>query len=281
MTILVFGAGGQVGREALARGGESVVSARRAEADLGETGAAARLIARVRPAAVINAAAFTAVDRAESERALAFRVNAEAAGEIARAAADAGARLIHLSTDYVFDGSAAGPLAEDAPTGPLSAYGQSKLEGEQRVLGACPGAIVLRTSWVFAGHGANFVRTMLRLAAEKKPLRIVADQRGGPTPAGALADACLALARRDGPGGIYHLQGAPAVSWAEFAKAIFAAAALDATVEPIATANYPTPARRPLYTVLDCSKIARDYGIVQPDWRAHLPSIVAELKGNS
>jgi dTDP-4-dehydrorhamnose reductase len=279
MTILVFGPGGQVGADALRLGGADVIGAARADADLSAPGAAAALIARLRPAAIINAAAYTAVDKAESERDLAFRINADAAAEIAAAAFRCGARLVHLSTDYVFDGRALAPIDETAPTAPLSVYGESKRAGEVAVLAQHQGAVVVRTSWVFAPHGANFVRTMLRIGKTRDIVSVVDDQRGGPTPADAIAALCLSIARANGPAGIFHFQGAPAASWADFAEAIFAEAGLPTRIERILTSGYPTPAKRPLYTVLNCSRIARDYGAAQPDWRQALPAAVAALKG--
>jgi dTDP-4-dehydrorhamnose reductase len=161
----------------------------------------------------------------------------------------------------------------------LNVYGATKLEGEGAVLAADPSAAVIRTSWVYAAHGANFVKTMLRLAEMKDEVSIVGDQRGGPTPASAIADACLTIASRpDGPGGLYHFQGAPAASWADFAEAIFAAAGKNVRVNRILTRDYKTPALRPLHTVLDCAKIRREYGISQPDWRYDLAGVVRRLQ---
>ena len=199
----------------------------------------------------------------------------------AAAAARAGARLVHLSTDYVFDGRVRGPLDEAAPTGPLNVYGATKLEGERLVAAALPGAVILRTSWVYAAHGANFVRTMLRLAETRNELSIVGDQIGGPTPAAAIGEACLDIALKDaGPGGLYHFQGAPPATWADFAEAIFAAAGKAVKVNPIPTRDYPSPAARPLQTVLNCAKILRAYGVRQPDWRASLADIVGRLQNS-
>lgn len=283
MKIALFGAGGQVGAEMIAAAASypalSLFPLGRADADLTDPGAAAQLIKRIMPDVVINAAAWTAVDRAESETSTAFRINAAAAGEIAEACAACGSRLIHLSTDYVFAGDRKGsPLDETVPTGPLNVYGASKLRGEEYAAANLPAAIILRTSWVYSAHGANFVRTMLRLAETRDSVSVVDDQIGGPTPASSIAFACLTMARHaNGPGGVYHFQGAPAASWAEFAEAIFAAAGKNVSVNRIATADYPTPARRPLYTVLNCSKILRDYGIKCPDWRVDLAQTVNRL----
>lgn len=281
MHVLLFGASGQVGREtvdAARRRGVRLTSLSRAECDLTAPGAGAETIERLRPDAVINAAAWTAVDKAETDGPAAHRLNAEAPGELAAAANAAGARFVHLSTDYVFDGAAAAPLDETAPTAPLNAYGMTKLDGERAVL-AFPAAVVIRTSWVYAAHGANFVKTMLRLSETKNELSVVSDQAGGPTPAAAIAAACLDIAtRKDGHGGLYHFQGAPAASWAEFAEAIFAAAGKAVRVNKILTREYQTPASRPLYTVLNCAKIRRDYGISQPDWRSDLAVTVRRLQ---
>jgi dTDP-4-dehydrorhamnose reductase len=284
MPILLFGASGQVGREtvdAAARRGLRLTAFSRAQADLSTPGAGAAAIAALKPEAVINAAAWTAVDKAETESAVARRLNAEAPAELAEACARSGARFIHLSTDYVFDGAAPGPLDETAPTGPLNVYGATKLEGELASLAAHPASVIIRTSWVYAAHGANFVRTMLRLAETKTELSIVGDQIGGPTPAAAIAGACIDIAmRKDGPGGLYHYQGAPPVSWAAFAEAIFAAAEKSVTVNEILTHDYKTPASRPLRTVLNCAKILAHYGVRQPDWRDGLASVIKRLQNS-
>lgn len=281
MKLALLGATGQVGREiaAIARAdGVDIATLSRGDADLLVPGAAAAAIMRLRPSIIINAAAWTAVDKAESEPDRAFRVNASAVAEIAAAAAETGARLIHLSTDYVFAGDADRPLAEDAPVGPLNVYGASKLEGERLALAADPGCVILRTSWVYAPHGQNFVRTMLRLSQTRSDAQIVSDQIGGPTPAASIAAAALAVAaRRGGAVGIFHFQGAPAASWAEFAAAVFAAAGRRVEIRRITSAEFPSAARRPLRAILDCSRIKREYGIEQPDWRVDLPSTVARL----
>lgn len=277
--ILLFGVNGQVGHETIAAAGDAVAITplTRADADLSVAGAAAAAIARLQPDVVINAAAWTAVDKAEAEADAARRLNALAPAEIAAASRDVGARLVHLSTDYVFDGASAAPIGEDAATNPLNVYGATKLEGERLALAEHPGAVVIRTSWVFSAYGGNFVKTMLRLSETRDALDVVADQIGGPTPASAIAKACLAVGLADGPGGIYHFQGAPTASWADFAEAIFAAAGRSVRVRRIATREYPTPARRPLHTVLDCGKLKRDYDVGQPDWRPALAACVARL----
>ncbi len=285
MRVLLFGAAGQVGRETVeaARRREiDLLALTRAEADLSTPGAGARAIADARPDAVINAAAWTAVDKAETEIEVARRLNASAPAELAGAAAAAGARFVHLSTDYVFDGDAAGAISEKAEVAPVNVYGATKFEGERLAAAAHPGAVIVRTSWVYAAHGANFIRTMLRLAQTKAEVSVVADQVGGPTPAAAIAEACLDIAmQRAGPAGVYHFQGAPPTSWADFAEAIFEAAGKPVKVNRIQTRDYKTPALRPLRTVLDCSKIERDYGVRQPNWRAGLADIVGRLQTGS
>ncbi|MFT4012834.1 MAG: dTDP-4-dehydrorhamnose reductase [Paracoccus sp. (in: a-proteobacteria)] len=279
--LLVFGRTGQVARE-LARLAPEARFLGRDSADLSDPAACARVLTAARPAAVINAAAHTAVDRAESEPDLAHAVNAAAPAAMARAAASLGVPFLHISTDYVFDGSGDAPWREGDPTGPLGVYGASKLAGERGIAAAGGQWAVLRTSWVFSAHGANFVKTMLRLGAEREELGVVADQHGGPTPARDIAGACLAMiaAMRSDPtqGGIYHFAGAPDCTWADFARAIMAQAGLACRVRGIATSDYPTPARRPGNSRLDCGAIQRDFGIARPDWRAGLAQVITELQ---
>ena len=285
MRVLVFGATGQVGNALAvraARHGVAVTALGRAEADLLAPEAVARLVAHAEADAVINAAAYTAVDKAESEPEIARAVNAAAPGAMAQAAARRGLPFLHISTDYVFDGAPGRPWREDDPTGPLGVYGATKLAGEELVRAAGGRHAILRTAWVFSAHGGNFLKTMLRLGAERDTLRVVEDQRGGPTPAAAIADALLviarALAEARGDSGTWHFAGAPAVSWAEFARAIFAARGGTApVVEGIASSEWPTPARRPMNSVLDCSAIKRDFGIAQPDWRAGVAEVIEAL----
>ena len=278
--LLVFGRTGQVARE-LARIAPGARFAGRDEADLADPAACAALIRAARPRAVVNAAAWTAVDRAEAEPEAARRVNAEAPGAMAAACAALGVPFVQISTDYVFDGSGDAPRAEDAPTAPLGVYGRTKLEGERAVAAAGGQWAVLRTSWVFSAHGTNFVRTMRRLGAERPRLTVVADQIGGPTAARDIAGAVLAMAERmvadPAAGGLYHFAGSPNVSWADFARAIFAQSGLAPEVVDIPTADYPTPARRPLNSRLDCAAITRDFGIARPDWRASLDPVIEEL----
>lgn len=279
--ILVFGRSGQVARE-LARLAPDARYLGRDQADLGDPDACARAIRAHAPAAVINAAAYTAVDRAEEEEALATTINGAAPAAMAAACAGLGVPLVHISTDYVFDGVGDAPFAPDHPPAPLNAYGRSKLAGEEGVRAAGGAHAILRSSWVFSAHGSNFVRTMLRLGAARDSLRVVADQIGGPTPARAIAEACLTIAQalRDEPGktGIYHFSGAPDTSWAGFARAIMVQAGLPCRIEDIPTSAYPTPATRPLNSRLDCADLAV-FGLQRPDWRQGLHDVLQELKG--
>lgn len=278
--ILVFGQTGQVARELAALAPDALCLGRD-RADLTDPAACAAAIIAQRPAAVINAAAWTAVDKAEAEEEAATVVNGTAPGAMAQACAAQGIPLVHISTDYVFDGHGSLPFAPDHPTAPLSAYGRSKLAGERAVRAAGGPHVILRTSWVFSAHGANFVKTMLRLGAERPVLRVVGDQTGSPTPAAAIAAACLTIADRlrSDPqlSGTHHFAGTPDTTWAGFARAIIAAASLPAQVEDITTADWPTPARRPANSRLDCSSLERTSGIVRPDWRAGLAAVLADL----
>ncbi|MGV0909081.1 dTDP-4-dehydrorhamnose reductase [Martelella sp. FOR1707] len=277
--ILVFGQSGQVATE-LKRILPDAVFLSRQEADLANPAACAVAIAEHRPAAVINAAAYTAVDKAESDEETALNVNATAPGAMARAAAELGIPFVHISTDYVFAGTGDKPFSPDDPTAPLGAYGRTKLAGEQLVARAGGPFAILRTSWVFSAHGGNFVKTMLRLAESRDSLTIVADQIGGPTSARAIALACKVMAeqliRDPAKSGIYHFSGAPDTSWADFARAIFEMAGRAVTVTDIPTSDYPTPAARPLNSRLDCSTLSA-FGLARPDWRADLAHVLTEL----
>jgi len=278
MKILVFGRSGQVARE-LQRQGE-VIALDRAEADLADPPACAGAIAAHAPDLVINAAAWTAVDSAETHEAEATVINGAAPGAMAQSCARQSIPFLHISSDYVFDGAGQGAFAPDHPTAPLGAYGRSKLAGEVAVRAARGQAAILRTSWVFSAHGANFVRTMLRLSQTRDTLSIVADQVGGPTPAADIATALLAMGRAMAagqPGGSYHFSGAPDVSWADFAREIFARAGRSTQVSDIPTRDYPTPAARPLNSRLDCASLAADFAIIRPDWRAGLGAVLEEL----
>lgn len=289
MKALIFGRTGQLAIELARRAPDGVdpVMLGRDAADLASPETCARAVTETDADIVINAAAYTAVDQAEAEPELARLVNARSPGAMARAAAARGLPFIHVSTDYVFDGSGERPWREDDPTGPLGVYGQTKLEGERAVLDAGGTAIILRTAWVFSAHGRNFVKTMLRLGAERQDLSIVADQRGGPTAAADIADAMWtiadAFAKGKGVPGIYHFSGAPAVTWADFAEAIFATSrriTAAPRVRRIATSEYPTPARRPANSVLDCTRIRETYGIAQPDWRQSLVQVIEEIEAD-
>jgi len=255
----------------------------RREIDLRNPGSATSHIARARPDWIINTSAYTAVDQAEREPELAFAINETGAGEIAEAAAAVGARMVHISTDYVFDGRTAQPLTEESPTGPLNVYGQSKLAGEEAVRRNCRAAMIIRTSWLYSPSDSNFVRTVLRLAAGRDELRIVADQIGCPTSATDLAKALIALLARASKGGgeTYHFAGRVACSWADFARGIIATSVefggKPANVVSIATKDYPTPAIRPAYTVLDCGKFDRDFGFERPGWPDAVRPVVTEL----
>lgn len=280
MRLLVFGRTGQVATE-LARRLPGGVTARflgRDRADLSDPAACA---ARVRDCdAVINAAAWTAVDRAETDEAAATVVNGAAPGAMAVACAALGVPFVHVSTDYVFDGAGDRPFRPEDPTGPLGAYGRSKLAGEQAVRASGARHLILRTSWVVSAHGANFVKTMLRLGAERAALTVVADQIGGPTPAAAIAEALITATRAmvgGATGGTHHFAGAPDTSWADFAREIMARAGLACAITDIPTSAYPTPARRPANSRLDCSGFEAAFGIPRPDWRAGLDDILQEL----
>ena len=280
MTVLVFGATGQVARDLARRGGVTCLD--RVAADLSDPAACAAAIRTHAPVAVINAAAYTAVDRAEEEEPLATVINGAAPGTMAVECAALAIPFVQISTDYVFDGTGTVPWRPQDTTGPLGAYGRSKLAGERAVVAAGGTHAILRTSWVVSAHGANFVKTMLRLGAERDTLTVVADQIGGPTPARDIAAACLKMAEtlktEPNKGGIYHFAGAPDVSWAGFAREIMVQAGLTCEITDIPTSAYPTPAARPANSRLDCSTLETAFGITRPDWRAGLAQILQDLK---
>lgn len=282
MRTLVFGGTGIVGRATVraARGrGWAALGLARGQADITDRGRVERMIDLFRPQLVVNCAAFTQVDACESERERAFRVNGVAAGEVAAAAAAAGAHVIHLSTDYVFDGEGREPYREEDPTAPRSVYGASKLDGEERVLNAAPAALVVRTSWVFGAGGANFVDSMRRLIARgQNPLRVVADQLGAPTWAGFLARALLDLGE-SGASGRVHYQNREPVSWFDFAREIARACGASVEVVPVATAEFPRPAPRPAYSVLSVERFETLTGRPVEGWRAGLELHVRETGG--
>ncbi|HET7842837.1 MAG TPA: dTDP-4-dehydrorhamnose reductase [Xanthomonadales bacterium] len=300
MSVLLLGADGQVGFElhrllpsvantiATTRIGVLPGVAPCRALDLAVPGAAAALIAEVRPRWVVNAAAYTAVDRAEDEPALAQRVNGDALGEIGNAARAVGARVLHFSTDYVFSGEGTRPWREDDATGPRNAYGRSKLAGEQALAASGCQYLLLRTAWVYGARGRNFLRTMLKLGRDRDELSVVADQRGTPTSSRAIAAGALACMLRADAGsdvrwGTYHLSCAGESSWHEFATAIFAGAAhasllaKQPTVHAIASAAYPTRAIRPAWSVLDCTRVAETFGVRLPAWREALDLVLGEL----
>ncbi|MGV6492662.1 dTDP-4-dehydrorhamnose reductase [Stenotrophomonas rhizophila] len=296
MTVLLFGGNGQLGQElqrALAPLGTLVATTRSGTlpdgsacetADFNEPESLAVLLDRVRPEVVVNAAAYTAVDRAEDDRDAAWRANAEAPGVIARWCAAVGVPLVHYSTDYVFDGQGTRPYREDDATAPLGVYGASKLAGEEAIRAAGGRHLIFRTAWVYASHSANFLRTMLRVGAERDVLRVVADQVGTPTPAALIADVTAqALQHAGGLSGTWHLTATGETSWHGFAEAIFDEAvstgklARAPKVEAITTADYPTPARRPAYSHLDVRKLESDFGIGLPNWQEGLKRVIAAL----
>jgi dTDP-4-dehydrorhamnose reductase len=291
-TVLVFGGEGQVGRAFAETSPPSewrVVTVSHAEADVTDPTAVETALHQHRPKYVVNAAAYTAVDKAESERDICTHVNCDGAGIVARAAAAANVPLIHLSTDYVFNGSKVGPWNEDDSVGALSVYGASKEAGERAVRESHPRHIILRTSWVFGVHGSNFVRTMLRLAETRDELRIVADQHGKPTDAADIARASLAIVARieakppQRPFGTFHFAGKRATTWFGFAESIFEEAgkrgARVPQLVPISTAEYPTPAKRPANSVLDCAKIESIYGVIPRLWSEGLAACLDHLIG--
>lgn len=278
MKTLAFGRTGQVATELQLRA--DVIALDRHAADLNDPAACAAAIHAHKPDVVINAAAYTAVDRAEEDAATAQTVNADAPAAMAHACAELGIPFLHISTDYVFDGSGTTPWKVDDTIAPLGVYGATKAAGEAAVRAAGSAHAILRTSWVFSARGANFVKTMLRLSETRDTLSVVNDQIGGPTPAGGIADALLIMARAmvgGQKGGTYHYAGAPPVSWECFARETFAAAGRPVTVTGIPTTDYPTQAKRPINSRLDCSLLKTDFDISPPDWKTDLAKIVSEL----
>lgn len=297
MTVLVFGGNGQVGQEllrTLAPLGTVVATTRSGVlpdgtacevADFGQPDSLPALLDRLQPSVVVNAAAYTAVDRAEQDAEAAFAANALAPGVIARWCAAHGLPLVHYSTDYVFDGQGNAPYREDQPTAPLGVYGTSKRDGEDAVRAAGGRHLIFRTAWVYASHGANFLRTMLRVGAERDELRVVADQIGTPTPAALIAEVTAQALQHQGQlSGTWHLTASGQTSWHGFAEAIFAEAvsggllAKAPRVQAISSAEYPTPARRPAWSVLDNVRLQQDFGIVLPPWREGLQRVIGELR---
>jgi dTDP-4-dehydrorhamnose reductase len=293
MRILLFGSNGQVGaafRGLGLRAEDHLIAVGREQCDLSDVSAVRRTVRQAEPDVIVNAAAYTAVDRAETDRDLCFAINAEAPAAMAEEAVAGDATLLHYSTDYVFDGSKAALWQEDDLTGPLNVYGASKLAGEQHIAatGAC--YAIFRTSWVYSNHGSNFLKSMMRLGGERPELRIVDDQRGAPTSAKAIAEATMRVLSGSAasgrpafggaalPAGIYHMTAGGATTWCGFARAIFAGSGLtpQPKVSAIASSEYPTPARRPMNSVLSNDKFQRTFGFRLPDWEKQLEQVLAE-----
>jgi dTDP-4-dehydrorhamnose reductase len=291
-TILVTGANGQLGMElqhiAQEYTGFHFVFTTRHEMPLDDMAAIEKVINEHKPAYVVNCAAYTAVDKAETEKELAYQINAEAAGVIASTCKKNNAQLIHISTDYVFKGDGNRPYSEDDPTDAVNLYGDSKLQGEKKVLKEDPSSIIIRTAWVYSAFGKNFVKTMLRLMSEKERINVVSDQYGTPTYAADLAEAIMKIitvlddankqAATNDYGGIYHFSNDGNISWYDFAVAIRDLSASTCVVNPIPTAQYPTPASRPAYSVLDKSKIRGTFGVIIKDWKGSLANCLKQLQ---
>lgn len=287
MKILIIGASGQLGRE-LQRTVPSewgVTAIDTADCDITDSAAVATLIEGLRPDAVVNCAAYTAVDQAETERETADAVNWHAVENLARVAATVDAVLVHISTDYVFDGESCVPYRESDPTAPINHYGAGKLRGEQAIAESGCRGITIRTQWLYSPYGKNFVKTMLRLAEQHREVRVVADQRGCPTAADDLAAAIVAIlpavvADRSLRGEVFHFASKGEATWCEFAEEIFRVAECDCRAVAITTKDYPTAARRPRNSVLDCTKICKRFCLEQPDWRESLRRNIERIKKN-
>jgi len=288
MRVLITGAAGQVGSELANRAGVHAISVDRQQLDITDAVAVLQLIQMHKPAVVINAAAYTAVDQAEQDQDRAFAVNRDGPHHLAVACRTLGIPLLHLSTDYVFDGCKTTPYLESDPAAPLGVYARSKWEGEQQIRLHHPEHLILRVSWVFGTRGSNFAKTILRLARERPELRVIADQRGCPTEAGAIAGALLAIAKQHIDGGsvtwgTYHYTGAPETTWYGFANEIVEQAVLLGMIEkkpiihPITTSEYPLPAPRPANSLLDCTQAERVLGLIRQDWRLGLQDVLKNL----
>lgn len=282
MRLAVFGRTGQVGTELARRAasGVDVTSLDRTLADFTDPASVRVAAQAIEADAIVNAVAYTAVDRAEEEEALATTINGTSVGVLAEVAAARAIPLVHISTDYVFDGTGDAPRGPDEPTAPLGAYGRSKLAGEEAVRSAGCSHVILRTSWVFSAHGGNFVKTMLRIGADRDEVGVVDDQYGGPTPAADIAAAAIALAaalRGGAPGGTHHFSGTPDTTWADFAEEIFSRSKMSTRVKRISTEEFPTPTRRPANSRFDCTTLTSAYGIERPDWRTGLDNVLKEL----
>ncbi len=293
MRVFIAGSSGQVARaltEQCTMAGLEALALGRPDFDLGDAGSVERALERFNADIVINAAAYTAVDKAESEIDKARQVNATGAGTLARRAAGLGLPILHLSTDYVFDGTKKTPYQEIDPVSPLGIYGQTKLEGEQQVADGNARHVVLRTSWVYSPFGNNFVKTMLRLAADRDEVNVVSDQKGNPTSATDIAINLIKIAKqlhndKSAPTGLFHMSGQGDAVWADLAEAVFEASARhsgpSAKVNRISTADYPTPAPRPANSRLDCQKLEDGFGVRLPDWTSSVRSCVERLVGTS
>jgi dTDP-4-dehydrorhamnose reductase len=279
--ILVFGKTGQVARELQSY--KDVIAIGRDQADLSVPITCTEAIRRYKPRAVINAAAYTAVDKAESEENLANTINGEAPGAMARTCAGLGIPLVHISTDYVFFGMGSVPWQNSDPPNPKNAYGRSKFKGEQAISASGCVYVILRTSWVISAHGHNFVKTMQRLSETRDHVAVVDDQIGGPTCARDIAETCLSIAKQliqdQSKSGIYHYSGQPNLSWCQFANAIFEQMNCKTIARPIPTTEYPTPALRPLNSRLDCEATEDTFGIARPFWKDGLGEILRDLEG--
>ena len=282
MKIALFGSTGQVAQEVRRRAPNEIAvkSYGRDDADFSIPEHVSEFASKLDADVFLNAAAFTAVDDAEKHKEIADAVNHLSVAKLAEVSAKRSIPLVHISTDYVFNGNGDNPWTTDAPKKPLNTYGRSKLAGEEAIMKSGAQYIILRTSWVFSVHGNNFVKTMLRVGKNKPTLNVVADQIGGPTPAAAIADAAIEAAialRRGAPSETYHLSGTPDVSWADFAREIFHQSRMEIQVHDIPTSSYPTPAKRPLNSRLDCRAIQDDLGINRPQWKSHLAEVLEEL----
>jgi dTDP-4-dehydrorhamnose reductase len=285
MKILITGSRGQVGQAVVnaAPGNANLLAVAHAELDIGDAGAVDRYVNATRPDVIVNAAAYTAVDRAESEPDVARRTNAAGPANLARAAAAVGARFVHLSTDFIFDGVGSKPYKADDPANPLNVYGLTKLEGELAVRAALPTAVVLRTSWVYDSRGRNFLLTMLRLMRERGTVRVISDQFGTPTAAHSIAEAIWTIIARTEVTGTHHWTDSGVASWYDFAVAIAEEAAsagkgsTTVNVIPIGTLDYPTPAKRPRFSVLDKTATCAALGLTPRHWRQNLRKVIGEI----
>jgi len=283
VKIAVFGKSGQVATELQRRAPDdtTLTVIGRDVADFSNPTQVSDVAGELNVDAVINAVAYTAVDKAEEDTELANSVNGYSVAALAKACAETKTPLVHISTDYVFEGGGETPWKPSDPTHPIGAYGQSKLIGEDAIRAESDLAyVILRTSWVFSAHGNNFVKTMLKFGAERPELKVVADQIGGPTPAAAIADACLSIAGQlvaGKTGGTYHFSGAPNVSWAGFASEVMDQANLTAKITPIPTTEWPTPAERPLNSRMNCTSLLTEFEIARPDWRKGLADVLKDL----